>query len=54
MESEELLEAALEAIREVHGDTSVSQEETLQSLQTIIDEAEMLADAVRKDIESDG
>ena len=46
-----LEDRALEALRELHGDMSVSLEGTLFSLQVVRDELDMLIDAVEGDIE---
>lgn len=47
----DLKKAAIEAIQALHSDSSVEKEETLSSLEEVIEEAEMLADAVREDME---
>lgn len=46
-----LVEEATEAIQAVHGDTSVSQQETINSLRTLMGECEMLIQAVESDMQ---
>lgn len=48
---EDLKKAAIKAIQDLHSDTSVEKEDTLSSLEEVIEEAEILADAVREDME---
>ena len=45
-----LYDEAIEAIRKLHGDTSVSPAETLSSLKGLRDEIDVLTDAVESDI----
>jgi len=46
----ELIERAITAIQNVHSDMSVSQQDTLHSLQSIRDETDIMIDAVEGDI----
>lgn len=46
----DLVKRALEAIQEVHADTSVSLEQTLDSLRKLCEEVESLIAAVDEDI----
>ena len=48
--SDKVVERALQAIREVHTDTSVEAGVTLVRLQELRDEVEMLIDAVESDL----
>lgn len=47
---DQLIERALQAIRAVHSDTSVEQEETHNSLCRLRDEASELAEIVREEL----
>ena len=51
MSHKDLYEKALAAIQAVHGDTSVSLKQTLDSLEELNGEIEILVDAVEEDIE---
>lgn len=55
-ESQVKVDEAKEAIDRVHSDTSVSQADTIESLNDIIGHAETLRDAVQQDLDraSDG
>lgn len=50
MSHEALVEKAIEAIKEVFGDTSVSKRETISSLKSLIDEIEIMVDALENDL----
>lgn len=50
MDHMELIERAVTAIQQVHSDMSVSQQDTLQSLQSIRDEVDTMIEAVEIDI----
>ena len=52
MSHEHLCERAKEAIQAVHGDSSVSIEQTLDSLQDLRGEIDTLIDCVETDIEN--
>lgn len=52
MSHEHLCEKAKEAIQAIHGDTSVSLEQTLDSLEELKGEIDILIDAVETDIEN--
>ncbi len=45
-----LVERAKEAAQAVHGDTTVSQDQTIESLRELIDEIEVMISAVEQDI----
>ena len=51
MAHNEKVKAALNAIDAVFGDMSVSQEQTLESLGTLLDEIEMKIEAIQCDID---
>lgn len=46
----QLIETAIEGIQNVHSDMSVSQQDTLISLNTIRDEIDILIEAVESDL----
>lgn len=46
MTNDELYKRALDAIKELFGDTSVSQEETACALRALIDEAEIMIESL--------
>ena len=52
MSHENLCEKAKEAIQAIHSDTSVSLEQTLDSLEELRGEIDILIDAVETDIEN--
>jgi len=52
MSHEHLCEKAKTAIQAIHGDTSVSIEQTLNSLKDLRDEIDILIEAVETDIEN--
>lgn len=52
--NEKLLQTAREAIQAYHGDTSVSQETTLDGLEELQSELVGMIDAIKADIKSSG
>lgn len=51
--SNDLYQQALDAIQELFGDTSVSQQETLSLLDMLIDEIGTFIDAIENDLKSE-
>ena len=46
--NQKLYKGALQAIRELFGDTSVSQEEAIQNLQSLIDEINIMIESLEE------
>lgn len=52
--NEELLEAAKKAINEYHGDTSVSQQTTMEGLEELRDDITAMIEAIKHDMKTSG